>query len=73
MNIKNFLLSYYQNATESFHIQKLDQAFEAKHPHTHAYFQIYYVSKGCLRHFVDQKVSLLYQSDMFIVPPGAMH
>jgi len=73
MNIKNFLLSYYQNATESFHIQKVDRAYEAKKPHTHAYFQIYYVVKGSLRHFVDKKVSLLCQSDMFIVPPGTMH
>ena len=73
MDYKNFVLSYYNNSTENFHIQKLEKTFEAKKPHTHEYFQIYYVSKGCLSHHMENKSSTLHQGDMFIIPPGVMH
>ncbi len=73
MDIKNFLLSYYKNATESFHIQKVEEAYEAKQPHTHEFFQIYYIARGSLKHVVNEQASSLCQSDMFIVPPGTMH
>ena len=46
MNVKNFVLSYYKNSAENFHIQKLDKVSEAQKPHTHEYFQIYFISKG---------------------------
>ncbi len=73
MDIKNFVLSYYNNSMESFHIQKVEKAYEAKKPHTHEYFQIYYISKGTLMHFIEDKSSKLHQSDMFIIPPGVVH
>ena len=73
MDIKNFVLSYYNNAVENFHIQKVEQAYEAKKPHTHEYFQIYYIVKGSLKHFLENKSSTLYQSDMFIIPPKVVH
>lgn len=73
MNIKNFVLSYYNNSAENFHIQKVEKAYEAKKPHTHEYFQIYYISKGDLMHFIENNFSKLHQGDMFIIPPGAMH
>lgn len=73
MDIKNFVLSYYKNSHEDFHLQKVEKAFEAKKPHTHEYFQIYYIKKGSLTHFVEGKCSKLGHSDMFIVPPYAVH
>lgn len=73
MDIKNFVLSYYNNAVENFHIQKVENAYEAKKPHTHEYFQIYYIAKGSLMHFIGSKSSKLRQSDMFIIPPGVVH
>ena len=73
MDIKNFVLSYYNNSAENFHIQKVEKAYEAKKPHTHEYFQIYYIVKGSLKHFLENKSSTLYQSDMFIIPPKVVH
>lgn len=73
MDIKNFVLSYYHNTQENFHIQKVEEAYEAKKPHTHEYFQIYYIAKGGLCHFIGNRVSRLRQGDMFIIPPGAVH
>lgn len=73
MNVKNFVLSYYNNAVENFHIQKVVNTYEAKKPHTHEYFQIYYIANGCLTHFIENNSSKLYQGDMFIIPPGVMH
>lgn len=73
MNVKNFVLSYYENSTENFHIQKLDKVTEAHKPHTHEYFQIYFISKGSLEHHVENKSARLNQGDMFIIPPGVTH
>lgn len=73
MNIKNFVLSYYENSTENFHIQKLDKVTEAQKPHTHEYFQICFISKGTLEHYVENESAHLNQGDMFIIPPGVTH
>jgi len=73
MDIKNFVLSYYNNSAENFHIQKVEKAYEAKKPHTHEYFQIYYIAKGTLIHYIETTSSKLHQSDMFIIPPGTVH
>ena len=72
MNIKNFVLSYYNNSAENFHIQKVEKTYEAKNPHTHDYFQIYYIANGSLGHFIENNYSKLYQGDMFIIPPGVI-
>ena len=73
MDIKKFVLSYYNNAAGNFHIQRVENAYEAKKPHTHEYFQIYYIVKGSLKHFIENKSSVLCQGDMFIIPPGVVH
>lgn len=73
MDIKNFVLSYYNNSEENFHIQKVENAYEAKKPHTHDYFQIYYIANGSLDHFIENSFSKLRQGDMFIIPPGVVH
>ncbi len=73
MNIKNFVLSYYKNASDGMHIHRLEQVTEAVKPHTHIYFQIYYVFRGNLTHYVGDISSHLSRGDMFIVPPGITH
>ncbi len=73
MDIKNFVLSYYKNSDEQFHIHKVEHSFEAQKPHTHAYFQIYYILKGELVHFLGNESSTLIQGDMFIIPPETAH
>ena len=73
MDIKNFVLSYYKNSIENFHIQKLDKVTEAQKPHTHEYFQIYFIAKGDLEHYVENESAHLNQGDMFIIPPGVTH
>lgn len=73
MDVKNFVLSYYNNSTDYFHIQKLDRVTEAQKPHTHEYFQIYFISKGRLEHYVENDSAVLNRGDMFIIPPGVTH
>ncbi|MBQ4518530.1 MAG: helix-turn-helix domain-containing protein [Clostridia bacterium] len=73
MDVKNFVLSYYENSAENFHIQKVDKVTEAQKPHTHDYFQIYFISKGSLEHHVEDQSAQLSQGDMFIIPPGVAH
>jgi len=73
MDIKNFVLSYYRNSAENFHIHKVESTFEARKPHTHDYFQIYYIIYGSLIHFVKNDSSTLSHGDMFIIPPGMTH
>ncbi|MBR2500074.1 MAG: helix-turn-helix domain-containing protein [Clostridia bacterium] len=73
MDIKNFVLSYYKNSTDTFHIHKVSDSKEAQKPHTHEYFQIYFISKGSLKHFVKDESSSLFHGDMFIIPPKTLH
>ena len=73
MNIHNFVLSYYKNSLDGIHIQKISDSFAASQPHTHEYFQIYYLTKGSLVHYINQSSSILNKGDMFIVPPGIPH
>jgi len=73
MTIHNFVLSYYNNTLNGVHIQKISSSDAASKPHTHDYFQIYYLSKGSLTHYVAQSSSVLNKGDMFIVPPGTQH
>ena len=73
MDIKNFVLSYYKNSIENFHIQKADKVTEAQKPHTHEYFQIYFIKKGTIEHYVEKESATLTQGDMFIIPPGVTH
>lgn len=73
MDIKNFVLSYYLNSTEYFHVQKVENAKEARNPHTHDYFQVYYVLKGGLTHHLENQSSRLVHGDTFIIPPARTH
>jgi len=73
MDIRNFVLSYYNNAVEGVHIQRISDSEAASKPHTHAYFQIYYVGKGSITHYVGNVSSKLTRGDMFIIPPGTTH
>ena len=73
MNKKNFVLSYYENAKLGMHIKMVNYSREAQNPHTHEYYQIYYVIKGSLEHFTENDSSVLSQGDMFIIPPKSMH
>lgn len=73
MDIKNFVLSYYKNSSDDFHIHRVEKSVEAQKPHTHEYFQIYYVISGSLEHFVENESSILLPGNMFIIPPKALH
>lgn len=73
MDIKNFVLSYYKNSAETFHIQKKENSVEAQKPHTHKYFQVFFISKGSLEHCLKEQKAVLKRGDMFIVPPSTVH
>lgn len=73
MNIRNFALSFYGNAVDGIHIQKIEEPKEARELHTHAYYQIYYIEKGSLTHYVDGRSSSLLAGDVFIIPPDTVH
>ena len=73
MDVRKFVLSYYNNATEDFHIHNVKSINAAGKPHTHEYFQIYYVKKGRILHFLGEDEAYMQRGDMFIVPPAAVH
>ena len=73
MGVKKFDLSYYENATEDFHIQFVKDSELASHPHTHGYFQVYYVCTGKILHYLGEESASMSRGDMFILPPGAVH
>jgi AraC-like DNA-binding protein len=73
MDIKKFVLSYYSNATEDFHIKKIDKPQEALSLHSHDYYQIYYLKSGRLIHHLENVSAELKAGDVFIIPPNLPH
>lgn len=73
MDIKRFVLSYYENATEDFHIMRITRPQEALKLHSHDYFQIYYVVSGKIIHHIEQNCAELCSGDVFILPPNLSH
>jgi len=73
MNIRNYALSFYSNTLEGIHIQRVEKPREAKEIHTHEYYQIYYILKGRLTHYIEDDISVLSAGDLFIITPGTAH
>ncbi|MBQ7236888.1 MAG: helix-turn-helix domain-containing protein [Clostridia bacterium] len=73
MDIKQFVLSYYKNATQNFYIEKLSHPTEAQKPHKHPYYQVYFMLKGIIKHYVKNENATLIAGDVFIVPPSIPH
>ena len=73
MDIKKFVLSYYSNATEDFHIKEITKPHEALSLHSHDYYQIYYLKSGRLIHHLGGTDAELKARDVFIIPPNLPH
>ncbi len=73
MDYKRFVLSYYKNAMQGIHIQRITHSEEAKKPHSHAYFQMYYVLTGSMLHTTQYGEATLGAGDLFLLPPGEVH
>lgn len=73
MDMKKIVLSHYKNATDDFLISYIDQPTEALSPHSHDYFQLYYILRGSINHHIDENSALLCYGDVFIIPPNVNH
>jgi len=73
MDAKKFVLTYYKNATENFHITRLTAPQEALNLHSHNYYQIYYLVSGTIRHHVGNSTAKMTAGDVFILPPNLPH
>lgn len=73
MDVTNFVLSYYKDATRDFHIKRTTAPQEALKLHRHPYFQIYYIVRGSVVHHVEGSLATLNAGDVFILPPDLPH
>lgn len=73
MDIQNFVLTYYKDATRDFHITRISHPEGALNLHQHPYFQVYYVARGSLVHHVRGNLATLNTGDVFILPPTLPH
>lgn len=73
MDIKKFVLSYYENATDDFHVRHISEPREALELHTHDYFQVYYICSGRILHHIEGSAAELSAGDVFILPPNVPH
>ncbi|MBR2615349.1 MAG: helix-turn-helix domain-containing protein [Clostridia bacterium] len=73
MDARKFLLSYYENAAEDFHIHTLEEPKAALERHKHDYFQVYFVLNGRIRHYTDAASGELSAGDVCILPPALPH
>ena len=70
---RRFIINYYKDADSGIHIQKITDAVKAHTPHSHEYYQIYYILTGSLDHTTKDETATLKKGDAFIIPPGASH
>jgi len=54
-------------------IHKSQGTLPATQLHYHDFYQIYYLTKGSLRHCTEQEQVVLYSGDCFIIPPHFPH
>ncbi len=73
MDVRKFVLSYYSNATEDFHINEITKPKGALTLHCHEYFQIYYLKEGKITHHLENSFAELCAGDVFIIPPNLPH
>lgn len=73
MDYKRFVLSYYKNAIQGIHIQRITGSREASKPHSHEYFQIYFVLCGSLLHTTAYGEETLSSGDICLLAPGEVH
>lgn len=73
MDIRKFVLSYYGNATENFHINEIRHPKGALQLHSHDYFQIYYLKSGRIIHHLASSSAQLAPGDVFVIPPDLPH
>jgi AraC-like DNA-binding protein len=73
MDYKRFVLSYYKNAVQGIHVQRIACTEEARKPHNHSYYQLYYVLQGSLLHSTAHGEAALSAGDLFLIPPGEVH
>ena len=73
MDVKKFALSYYKNALDDFHIQRVEKPIEARKTHSHEYYQIYFVERGLVSHYIENTCTDMVAGDVFVIPPSVMH
>lgn len=73
MDIKRFVLPYYNGATEDFYITRIDDPADTLSPHIHEYYQAFYVISGTMVHHVGEGTAELSAGDVFILPPNLPH
>lgn len=70
---REFQLSYYQNATKDFHAAYFTNPVDALQPHSHNYYQLYFVVEGVIGHNLEKTSGQLRRGDAFIIPPNTYH
>ena len=73
MDVKRFFLSYYGEDNENFYITKITEPKAALNPHSHGYYQIYYLISGRLVHHLEDSEASLSEGEVFILPPDVVH
>lgn len=73
MDVRKFVLSYYSNATDNFHVSEITKPKGALEIHSHSYYQIYYIKTGKLVHCLENASAELSAGDIFIIPPDLAH
>jgi AraC-like DNA-binding protein len=73
MAVREIPLDYFKNATNHYHIYKINSSTAAEELHHHDYFQLCYVTRGHILHQQEGKEVTLVKGDAFIIPPGFTH
>lgn len=66
-------LDYYRAAHRRYYVYATSETAKDGLEHYHNYYQMCYVSRGCVQHRQGQRTVRLSKGDAFLIPPGFSH
>lgn len=73
MEAQKLSMDYYKGASDLLYVHSSSGSKEAQQLHVHDFYQIYYILRGDIAHWMRGQEIALGRGDTFIIPPGCEH
>ena len=70
---KKYIFPNYEDVADSVHIHYVDTAQRTSEPHSHPFFQMFFLVKGKLTHHINNTSADMAIGEMAIIPPNVVH
>ena len=73
MMITNSIFPNYNDVDNDFFIQYIENSQRTEEPHTHPFFQVFFLIKGKLTHHINDLSANMSIGEIAIIPPNVLH